>query len=94
VDVVVDQAMELRGHTPIDMTVRTKDGKSFFRRIDIAPGFPGNPLTAEEQQARFHDCIAYADKSIAKEKVEKIVESATHIEELSDVRALIPLLLQ
>lgn len=94
VDVVVDQAMELRGHTPIDMTVRTKDGKSFFRRIDIAPGFPGNPLTAEEQQARFHDCIAYADKSIDKEKVEKIVESATHIEELSDVRALIPLLLQ
>jgi 2-methylcitrate dehydratase PrpD len=93
VDVVVDPAMELRGHTPVDMAVQTKDGKSFFRRIDIAPGFPGNPLTEEEQEARFHDCIAYAEKPMVKEKVEEIVESVAHIEDLSDVRALIPLLL-
>jgi len=93
VDVVVDPVMELRGHTPVDMTVTMKDGREFFRQIDIAPGFPGNPLTKEEQEARFHDCISYAKKPLPKEKVEGIVESVAHIDRLSDVRALIPLLL-
>jgi 2-methylcitrate dehydratase PrpD len=93
VDVVVDPAMELRGHTPVDMTVYTKDGREFFRQIDIAPGFPGNPLTKEEQEARFHDCIAYAKKPIHKEKVDGIVESVAHMENLSDVRTLIPFFL-
>jgi len=93
VDVVVDPAMELRGHTPVDMTVHMKDGRKFFRQIDIAPGFPGNPLTKEEQEARFHDCIAYAEKPLDKEKVARIVEGVSHIERLSDVRVLIPLLL-
>jgi 2-methylcitrate dehydratase PrpD len=93
VDVVVDPAMELRGHTPVDMTVRLKEGREIFRQIDIAPGFPGNPLTKEEQEARFRDCIAYAKKPLPKEKVEGIVESVARIDELSDVRSLIPLLL-
>jgi 2-methylcitrate dehydratase PrpD len=93
VDVVVDPAMELRGHTPVDMTVRLKDGREIFRQIDIAPGFPGNPLTKEEQEARFRDCIAYAKKPLPKEKVEGIVESVARIDHLSDVRILIPLLL-
>ena len=90
---VVDPAMELRGHTPVDMTVYVKDGRELFRQIDIAPGFPGNPLTKEEQEARFHDCIAYAKKPLPKQNVEGIVERVAHIDELSDVRILIPLLL-
>jgi hypothetical protein len=75
------------------MTVYMKDGREIFRQIDIAPGFPGNPLTKEEQEARFRDCIAYAKKPLPKEKVEGIVESVARIDELSDVRSLIPLLL-
>ncbi len=39
------------------------------------------------------DCIAYAKKPLRKEKVEGIVESVAHIDQLSDVRMLIPLLL-
>ncbi len=93
VEVVVDPAMELRGHTPVDMTVYLKNGREFFRQIDIAPGFPGNPLTKEDQEVRFHDCIAYADKPLPKEKVEGIVKNVARIDQLSDVRVLIPLLL-
>jgi 2-methylcitrate dehydratase PrpD len=93
VDVVVDPAMEARGHTPVDMTVTLKDGRELFRQIDVAPGFPGNPLTKEEQEARFLDCIAYANKPLPKEKVEWIVERVDRIDQLSDVRVLIPLLL-
>jgi 2-methylcitrate dehydratase PrpD len=93
VEVVVDPAMELRGHTPVDMTVFMKDGREFFRQIDIAPGFPGNPLTKEEMEARFHDCISYAEKPLPKQNVEGIVENVSRVDRLSDVRVLIPLLL-
>jgi 2-methylcitrate dehydratase PrpD len=93
VDVVMDPAMEARGHTPVDVTVHTKDGKERFRQIDIAPGFPGNPLSQEEHEARFRDCIAYAHKPLWKEKVREIVENATNVEQLNDVRVLIPSLL-
>jgi 2-methylcitrate dehydratase PrpD len=93
VDVIVDPAMELRGHTPVDMTIHMKDGRTLFRQLDIAPGFPGRPLTKEEQEVRFHDCIAYAKKPLPKEKVESIVENVARIDRLSDVRVLIPLLL-
>jgi len=93
VDVAVDQSMELRGHTPVDMTVYTKNGKSYFRQMDIAPGFPGNPLSDKEQEARFRDCMGYADKPLDKEKVEAIFERVARIEELNDVRVFIPLLL-
>ena len=93
VDVVLDPAMEVRGHTPVDMTVRTRDGREFVRRLDIAPGFPGNPLTREEQEARFRDCIAYAKKPLSEEKVNGIVAGVADIETLGDVRALIPFLL-
>jgi 2-methylcitrate dehydratase PrpD len=93
VDVLADPAMEARGHTPLDMTVHMKDGRKIFRQIDIAPGFPGNPLSTEEQEVRFRDCIAYAGKPLSKEKVEGIVEGVSRLERLSDVRVLIPLLL-
>jgi len=92
VDVIMDPAMEARGHTPVDMMIRTKDGKEHIAQIDIAPGFPGRPLTQEEQQARFRECIAYAEKPLRKEKIEQIVESVSNIEHVDDVRVLIPLL--
>jgi 2-methylcitrate dehydratase PrpD len=90
---VVDPAMEVRGHTPVDMTVCMKDGRELFRRIDVAPGFPGNPLSKEEQEARFQDCVAYAKRPLPEEKVKGIVENVARIDQLSDVRVLIPLLL-
>jgi len=93
VEVVVDPVMELRGHTPVDLTVSMKDGREIFRQIDIAPGFPGRPLTKEEQEARFLDCISYAKKPLPKEKVDGIVKNVARIDQLSDVRVLIPLLI-
>jgi len=93
VDVVMVPTMESRGHTPVDITVSMKDGTEFFRQLDIAPGFPGNPLSREDHEVRFRDCVAYARKPLQKEKVERIVESVARIDHLSDVRVLIPLLL-
>ena len=41
IEVKPDPKMEARGHTPVDMLVRTKDAREMTRQIDVAPGFPG-----------------------------------------------------
>ena len=44
-------------------------------------------------EARFRDSIEYARKPLEKVKIEEIMEGVTDIEQMDDVRALIPLLL-
>ena len=65
--VIADEAMEARGHTPVDVRVSLKDGRELFGRMDIAPGFPGNPLSPEEHEQRFRDCLDFAKKPIGRD---------------------------
>jgi 2-methylcitrate dehydratase PrpD len=88
-----DQSLEKRGHTPMDMRVRTADGRELFRQLDIGPGFPGNPLTQEDHERRFHDCLDFAKKPIGREKGVQIVSMVQNFEGIADVREFIPLLL-
>jgi 2-methylcitrate dehydratase PrpD len=90
--VVPDKALEQRGHTPMDMRLRTRDGREFFSQIDIGPGFPGNPLTKEDHEKRFQDCLAFAKKPISRANATRIVSMIDDLENVEDVRALIPLL--
>ncbi|MDP2916713.1 MAG: MmgE/PrpD family protein [Dehalococcoidia bacterium] len=76
----------------IRMRVTTKDRKVYDKSMDIAPGFPGNPLTQEDHMARFRDCMSYASKPLPEENVEKLVDMVNNIEKVDDVRSLIPLL--
>ena len=93
IHVVADPALEERGHTAVDMRVTTGDGSILQKSVDIARGFPGNPLTKEEHNQRFQDCVSYAGKPLPPQNVEKIVSSVSRLENLTDVRSLIPLLL-
>jgi 2-methylcitrate dehydratase PrpD len=91
--VISDPAMEARGHTPLDMRVFTIDGKTFAKGIDIAPGFPGNPLNKEDHERRFRDCVAFAGKSLHEERTDEIISAVASCEEIEDARTLIPLML-
>lgn len=93
VNVIADKGLEARGHTPLDMRVVTRSGKEYLRRLDIAPGFPGNALTKKDHEQRFWDCIDFAGKPITRESAERIVSLVTGIEILNDIRVLIPLLI-
>jgi 2-methylcitrate dehydratase PrpD len=92
--VIPDKALEKRGHTPMDMRVLTRDGREFERKIDIGPGFPGNPLTKEDHEKRFQDCLAFAKKPISRENAAKITSMIEDLESVEDIRALIPLLVR
>jgi 2-methylcitrate dehydratase PrpD len=92
INVISDKSLEARGHTPLDMRVLTRTGKKYLRKMDIAPGFPGNELTTKDHEQRFWDCIDFAGRPIARETAEKIVSLIDRIEALEDIRMLIPLL--
>jgi len=90
--VAPDKALEIRGHTPMDMRVRMRDGREFLRTIDIGPGFPGNPLTREDHEKRFQDCLAFAKRPISQENAKGIASMIENLERIEDVRPLIQLL--
>ncbi len=93
IEVISDLAMEARGHTPLDMRVLTKDGNEFMRKMDIAPGFPGNPLTQKEHLQRFRDCVGFATRPLPEENVDRIIADVENLEAVRDIRSLVPLLL-
>jgi 2-methylcitrate dehydratase PrpD len=93
VEVTPDARLEARGHTPHDLKVFTKDGRELFRQIDIAPGFPGNPLSDRDHEKRFEDCIGYSKMPIGDKKSKKIVELVHDFEDVDDVRKLVRLLI-
>ena len=93
INVIEDKALEARGHTPLDMKVVTRSGKEYLRTMDIAPGFPGNELTKEDHKQRFLDCIDFAGKSTVRENAEKIASLVDTIQDMEDIRLLIPLLI-
>jgi len=93
IEVISDPAMEVRGHTPLDMRVLTRDGKEFLKQIDVAPGFPGNPLTQKEHLQRFRDCIDFASKRPPESNIDRIRDTVEHLETMRDVRDLVPLLI-
>lgn len=94
IDVVPDAALDARGHTAADLRVLAKGGREYSRKMDVAPGFPGNPLTKEEHLQRFWDCLAFgANPMVDAEKGAQIVHMVNHLGEMADVRPLISLLL-
>ena len=88
-----DPTLEERGHTAVDMDFTTKGGEVLHKSVDIACGFPGNALTQEEPHKRFQICVSYARRPSPPENVEKVVLPVSQLEDLMDVRGLIPLLL-
>ena len=75
------------------LKVTTKNGDLYSKAVDIPRGIPGNPMTHEEHMERFQDCISYASKPLSSAKVDKIISMVDRLDEVGDVRTLIPLLL-
>jgi hypothetical protein len=61
--------------------------------IDINAGFAERPLTKEEIMERFRNCMSYAKKPLSDERVEKLLSLIGKLEEVEDIRGLIPLAL-
>jgi 2-methylcitrate dehydratase PrpD len=87
-----DRALIPRGQTATDMEIVMADGTVYNGGIDIAPGFPGNPLTDDDHMQRFLDCIDVAPEWFERERVGGLVEFIMAVAEQPDIRSLVELL--
>lgn len=92
VSVSPDPALDARGHTALDMEVETTGGRVYRTGLDVAPGFPGNPLSRDEHVRRFRDCLEYADAWFAAGKADDILSMIESLDTCGDVRSLVNLL--
>jgi 2-methylcitrate dehydratase PrpD len=89
ISVVADPAMDSRGHTAVDLNLRLRNGQTYHRELDIAPGFPGADLNDEQHLARFHDCLAYAPYPPSQEQVRNLLDILSNLGKLADARVLL-----
>jgi 2-methylcitrate dehydratase PrpD len=75
-----------------EMRATTTMGDVHQTVVDIPSGFPGNPLNRENLIERFRDAATHGDKSLSTERIEEIISVVDCLEDLNDIRNLIPLL--
>lgn len=88
ISAVADPAMDARGHTAVDVSITTRDGRVHEGGIDIAPGFPGNELSDAQQLARFHDCMGYAATPLPDAALRSFLDGVQALQTLPDARVL------
>ncbi len=81
-----------RGVTPAVVEIKTKDGRLLSKKSDFPYGHPRNPLSTEDLIAKFRDCACYSVKPLSKDKVDRVIELVTKLEEVEDVSQVIQLL--
>jgi len=78
-----------RGTWDTEVTVTTKDGRVYKKRVDDAKGDPKNPLTEEELYGKYRDCASLV---LPKEKVEQSDALFRRLTEIGDINELLSLL--
>lgn len=92
IKVTSDVSLDQRGHTAVDLTIRARGQKTFAKALDIAPGFPENPLSDDEHRLRFDDCMNYAQKPLPPHQAAQLRDAIFGMDEVKDIRTVIDLL--
>jgi len=92
VEVIPDETMESGPHYAVNMRIVTKDGKEYTGSLDACPATAAMPLKEEEHIKSFNERVEFA-RTYPLEKARDILKSVDKLEEMKDVRMLIPLLI-
>jgi 2-methylcitrate dehydratase PrpD len=74
------------------LEVRLRDGRALTCKADGPSGFPPRQKTAEMHLKDFWSHIAYGGRPLAKGSVDRIISIVDRLDELDDIRELVPLL--
>jgi 2-methylcitrate dehydratase PrpD len=77
---------------PAVVEIKSRAGKVYSEKIEIAYGNPQKPISVEDLTAKFRDCLLYSAKPISKENQEKLITMVLRLEEVDDVSQIIELL--
>lgn len=93
IHVISDAGMNKRGHSSVDLTIRTARGQSIELCLDRVPGFPDNPLSSQDHRERLLDCVDYAGGSAKTLAVSRQLEEwVAQIESSDDATSILEVL--
>ena len=82
----LDPSLGLRDATRGFLEIRTKDNKTYAKRIDQAYGHPDNPVSQKSVVAKFMDCADKARTKIPEKKLKEAVKCILALEDVKDIR--------
>ncbi|MFH1087961.1 MAG: MmgE/PrpD family protein [Chloroflexota bacterium] len=69
----------------------TVDGKAYSKQVARPLGSPEKPLTAEQIEAKFRDCVTHSLSPLQPGAADRVIALVRRLEEVSDVREVIRL---
>lgn len=91
ISLAYDPALDSTGLEPARVAVTLKNGKSHSAYVEIATGSPEQPLSFEECERKFRDCVSSAERPMPEANAEKVIRAVKQLEELDDIRTVIRL---
>jgi 2-methylcitrate dehydratase PrpD len=88
----LDSDLGLRDATRGFLEIRTRDNKTYTKRVDRAYGHPDNPISRSALVAKFMSCAEKAGTKIPPEKLNQISQSILALETSKDMRKVVALL--
>jgi 2-methylcitrate dehydratase PrpD len=70
----------------------TRDGRRFEQRSTGVPGDPKNPVSWEQLEAKFHDCVSFSAKPVSRDAAARAVELIRKLEAAPDATEVVRLL--
>ena len=87
----LDPGLGLRDATKGFLEIRTKDNKTYAKRIDQAYGHPDNPVSQKGVVEKFMACADKARTKIPEKKLKEAVKCILALEEIKDIRQVVTL---
>ncbi len=72
--------------------IRTRDGKVYSAQVEHPLGRAQNPLSQQQLEAKFRDCVSFSAKPVSKANAERVIELVGRIEKIPDAIEVIRLL--
>ncbi len=88
----VDDNPDPNALTPHDVVVRLKNGRELRWHCADMLASPARRLTRAQHLEKFRYCCGFATEPLADDKIERLIQMVDRLEDVADVRALIPLL--
>jgi 2-methylcitrate dehydratase PrpD len=72
--------------------IRTRDGRMFSCTPDGVPGDPMHPVTWDQLEAKFRDCVSFAHRSLIPGGIERMIELVHDLDRLEDATEVLKVL--
>jgi len=89
VDYQFDASLSSRTSTPPGIVkIEMNNGTVYSKSVAKSYGQPENPMSMDDAQNKFRDCVSYSVKPISQRSIDNIISQVNNLETLDDIREL------